>query len=75
MGDAALDTFLAMLTMGAYMPAAVARDVRDSRNVPRDPFQQVNLQDTTTQTAAYQEALKALGDGAVRDLRIVPAAA
>ena len=26
-------------------------------------------------SAAYQEALKALGDGAVRDLRIVPGAA
>jgi hypothetical protein len=26
-------------------------------------------------SAAYQEALKALGDGAVRDLRIVPGVA
>ena len=36
-------------------------------------FESVEAAQAAHDTAAYQEALAALGDGAVRDIRIVPA--
>lgn len=53
------------------MPAATYEAGRDMRAVLIE-FPSVEAATAAHDSAAYQEALAALGDGAVRDLRIVP---
>ncbi len=52
------------------MPSAVYEAGRDMRTVLIE-FPTVDAARAAHDSAAYQEALEALGDGAVRDLRIV----
>lgn len=55
------------------LPAATYEAGRDQRSVLIE-FDSVEAAVACHDSEAYQEALAALGDGAVRDLRIVPGA-
>ncbi|GAA2013472.1 MULTISPECIES: DUF1330 domain-containing protein [Nocardioides] len=55
------------------LPAKVYEAGREQRSVLVE-FESVEAAVAAHDTPAYQEALAALGDGAVRDLRIVPGA-
>lgn len=55
------------------LPATTYEAGRDQRVVVIE-FESVEAAVACHDSAAYQEALAALGDGAVRDLRIVPGA-
>jgi uncharacterized protein (DUF1330 family) len=60
---------------GRFLARAVAAAAYESGRLERTvliEFDSVQQAQAAHDSPAYQEALKALGDGAVRDLRIVP---
>ena len=68
-GPALIDAGGRFLARG--MPGATWEAGREMRSVVIE-FESVEAAVAAHDSAAYQEALVALGDGAVRDLRVIP---